>query len=55
MLELKAALALGELLRERGRLAEARQRLALLLQSFTEGLDMPDIVRARALIGELPG
>jgi TOMM system kinase/cyclase fusion protein len=54
MLELKAAIALGELLRERGRLTEFRPRLAMLLQSFTEGLDMPDIIRARALIGELP-
>jgi hypothetical protein len=54
MLELKALIDLAQLLKERGRLAEVRQRLALFVQSFAEGTDMPDIIRARALIGGLP-
>jgi TOMM system kinase/cyclase fusion protein len=54
MLELKVLIDLAELLKERGRLAEVRQRLALFVQSFAEGTDMPDIIRARALIGALP-
>ncbi len=54
MLELKAAISLSELLKEQGQGAEARQYLAPLLQWFTEGLDMPDILRARALVAELP-
>jgi TOMM system kinase/cyclase fusion protein len=52
MLEMKATVGLCELLRERGQKAEIRQHLAPLLQWFTEGLDMPDIVRARALLEE---
>jgi tetratricopeptide (TPR) repeat protein len=54
-LELKAAVALGGLLRERGRGAEISQFLAPLLAWFTEGLDMPVIMQARALHKEFPG
>jgi predicted ATPase len=54
-LELRAAVTLAELLRERGRGAEIPQFLASLVQWFTEGLNMPDIMRARALLKEFPG
>jgi ATP/maltotriose-dependent transcriptional regulator MalT len=53
MLELRAAIALSELLREQGRPAEARQMLAPLVKEFTEGLDSPELVRAQGLLGEL--
>jgi tetratricopeptide (TPR) repeat protein len=53
MPELKATYALCELLRERGRAAEARALLAPLLQGLTEGLDTPDLAQAHALLREL--
>ena len=54
MLELKATVALCELLRERGQGTAIRPLLAPLVQWFTEGLDLPDILQARALLSELP-
>jgi len=55
MMELKATISLYELLQERGQVGAAvRQQLSSLLQDFTEGLDMPDILRARALLDERP-
>ncbi len=54
-LELKAAVTLGEILREQGRGAEAPQVLTPLLSWFTEGLNMPVIAQARALLKESPG
>lgn len=53
MLELRAAVSLGERLRERGQRAEAREVLHPLVAAFTEGLDAPDLVRARALLDAL--
>jgi TOMM system kinase/cyclase fusion protein len=53
MLELKAVTALGELLRERGRLSEAREMLAPLAKGITEGLGTPELVRAKGLLGQL--
>ncbi|MFL5350743.1 MAG: TOMM system kinase/cyclase fusion protein [Hyalangium sp.] len=53
MLGLRAAIALGELLRERGRPAEARELLAPLLKEFTEGFDTPNLVQAKELLGQL--
>jgi predicted ATPase len=52
-LELRAAVSLCEALRERGLRAEAREALAPVLAGFTEGFEAPDLVRARALLGEL--
>jgi TOMM system kinase/cyclase fusion protein len=52
-LELRAAVSLCEWWRERGLRAEARDMLAPVLARFTEGFDAPDLVRARALLGEL--
>jgi len=53
MWELKAASTLGELLRERGQSAEARELLAPLVRWFSEGLETPALVRAQALLREL--
>ncbi|WP_224242140.1 TOMM system kinase/cyclase fusion protein [Hyalangium gracile] len=53
LLELRAASSLSELLRERGRAPEARELLAPLVKSFTEGFETADYVRAKALLGEL--
>jgi predicted ATPase len=53
MVELRAHVALSELLRERGQAAEAREQLAGVLGGFTEGLDTPELVQARALLGAL--
>jgi hypothetical protein len=54
MLEFRAAIVLGELFKDRGQGAELRPLLVSLLQSFTAGLDFPDVVRARTLLDELP-
>jgi len=54
MWELKALVALCELLQEQGEATEARRQLSSLLQWFTEGLDMPAILRARELLGQSP-
>jgi class 3 adenylate cyclase/tetratricopeptide (TPR) repeat protein/predicted Ser/Thr protein kinase len=48
--ELWAALDLGRLLREQGRLDEARSLLADRYNAFTEGFDTPDLKAARALL-----
>jgi TOMM system kinase/cyclase fusion protein len=55
MLELRAALPLCRLLLQRGQRSEARELLASLYGQFTEGLDAPDLVRARTLLAELGG
>ncbi|WP_224244816.1 TOMM system kinase/cyclase fusion protein [Hyalangium gracile] len=55
MLELRAALPLCRLLLRMQQRAEARELLVPLYGQFTEGLDAPDLVRARALIEELGG
>jgi predicted ATPase len=51
--ELRATLSLCRLLRQRGRVDEARQRLAETYGWFTEGFDTADLREARDLLEEL--
>jgi predicted ATPase len=51
--ELRAATSLARLWREQGRQGEARDLLAPLYSSFTEGFDTPDLKDARRLLDEL--
>jgi predicted ATPase len=53
-LELRAALSLGRLLRDQGRIDEACQPLRDVYGWFTEGWDTTDLQEARAFLG-LPG
>ena len=53
LFELRAACDLTRLRRAQGRLAEARDLLAPVYASFTEGFAFPDLVEARALLEEL--
>lgn len=55
MMELRASVTLSEMLRDRGQRAEAWDLLAPQVPRFTEGLDTPDLVQARALLAELKG
>jgi class 3 adenylate cyclase/predicted ATPase len=50
MLELRAALSLARLLRERGERGEARALLVPIHASFSEGFDTPELIEARALL-----
>ena len=52
-LELRAATSLARLWRDQGRRAEARDLLAPIYAWFTEGLDLPDLKEAKALLDEL--
>jgi len=52
MLEVRAASSLAELLRRRGRAAEARSLLSPVYRQFTEGFSTPDLQTARALSAE---
>jgi predicted ATPase len=52
-LELRAALSLARLLRDRGQPAEGRRLLAATFGWFTEGWDTPDLQDARAFLEEL--
>jgi DNA-binding SARP family transcriptional activator len=52
-LELRAARALAGLWAGSGRAAEARDLLAPVYSSFEEGLETPDLLRARALLSSL--
>jgi predicted ATPase len=51
--ELRAATSLARLWREQGRRNEARDLLAPVYGSFTEGFDTPDLKEAKALLDEL--
>jgi predicted ATPase len=51
--ELRAATRLGLLLQAQGRGTEARELLAPLYASFTEGFDTRDLREAKALLEEL--
>jgi predicted ATPase len=51
--ELRATTSLTRLLRDQGRVAEAREALAAIYGWFTEGFDTPDLLEARALLEEL--
>lgn len=50
---LRASLGLARLWRDQGRIAEAEAQLAPIYAWFTEGLDAPDLLDARALLEEL--
>jgi predicted ATPase len=52
-LELRAALSLARLLRDRGEPAEGRRLLAATFGGFTEGWDTPDLQDARTLLEAL--
>jgi len=51
--ELRAATSLARLWAEQGRRAEARELLAAVYGSFTEGFDTPDLKEAKALLDAL--
>src|SRR5262249_33991296 len=51
--ELRAATSLARLLRDQGRVAEARALLAPIYGWFTEGFDTRDLIEAKALLVEL--
>jgi predicted ATPase len=51
-LELRAAVSLTRLARQRGCHAEVRPLLAAAFAAFTEGFDTPDLREARALLDE---
>jgi predicted ATPase len=53
--ELRAAMSMARLLRDRGKPAEGRDLLAPLYGWFTEGFDTFDLKEAQALLGELAG
>ncbi len=53
LLELRAALSLARLLRNEGRSADARALLEPVFDWFTEGLDRPDLIEAKAFLAEL--
>jgi predicted ATPase len=50
---LRAATSLARLWREQGHRMEARELLAPLYGSFTEGFDTADLKEAKALLDEL--
>jgi predicted ATPase len=54
-LELRAAVSLSRLWRQQGKAAQARQLLADIYGSFTEGFDTVDLQEARALLEQLGG
>ena len=51
--ELRAAMSLARLWRDQGRCSEARDLLAPVYGSFTEGFDTADLKEAKALLDEL--
>ena len=51
--ELRAAASLARLWRDQGKRADARDLLAPVYGWFTEGLDTPDLIVAKALLNEL--
>ncbi len=51
--ELRAALSLGRLWARQGKRKEARELLTGIYSWFTEGIDTPDLVDARALLDDL--
>jgi len=53
MLELRAAMSLGQLWQRQGKREEARQLLAEIYGWFTEGFDTPDLKEVKALLDEL--
>jgi serine/threonine protein kinase/predicted ATPase len=53
MWELRASLSLARLRQRQGRIDEARQALAAVYDTYTEGFGIPDLVDARALLDSL--
>ena len=53
LLELRLATSLARLWRDQGKHAEARDLLAPIHGWFTEGVDMPDLKEAKALLDVL--
>ncbi len=53
MWQLRAAVSLARLWRDRGRARCARDLLAPIYRGFAEGFEMPDLVEARSLLREL--
>jgi predicted ATPase len=51
--ELRAATSMARLLRDQGRRAQARELLAPVHASFTQGFETLDLKRAQALLNEL--
>ena len=51
--ELRAAMSLARLLREQGKVQQARRLLAPVYRWFTEGFDTRDLKEAKALLEEL--
>jgi predicted ATPase len=51
--ELRAAMSLSRLWQRQGKREEARQLLARIYGSFTEGFDTADLKNAKALLDEL--
>jgi predicted ATPase len=51
--ELRAAVSLTRLLRERNKCKEARDLFAPVYMCFTEGLDTPDLKHAKTPLDEL--
>ena len=49
--ELRTATSYARLMRDQGRVGEARDLLAPIYGWFTEGFDTPDLKEARALLG----
>jgi predicted ATPase len=52
-LELRAAVSLARLWRDQGKQQQARELLASVYDSFTEGFDTHDLKEAKALLVEL--
>ena len=52
-LELRAAIRLTRLWQNQGKTAEARELLSEIYGWFTEGFDTPDLIDAKAMLGEL--
>jgi len=53
LLELRATMSLCRLLSEAGRASEAILTLSAVLAWFSEGLELPPLMEARALAGQL--
>lgn len=51
--ELRATIALANLLQQQGRSDEALQKLSKIYNWFTEGFDTKDLLEAKALLDEL--
>jgi tetratricopeptide (TPR) repeat protein len=53
LLQLRASVSLARLWRDQGEPTDAKALLASIYNWFTEGFDAPDLVEAKALLGEL--